>query len=170
MSLGLSSEKTSGMEKGRLHIIRHGRMEVSVRRGGTWCERDNLESGRKAQEECTLGVCCQEERVKERGESMRHKPFPAPLLTKPRGVGKDPRGAFKGAHYGEGRSTQTQPPGDSSSGSNIKDRRDWRPYRTECGHLVNKHNAQNSKVKFKLAKLTVKTQHGGEKSFCQMFM
>ena len=89
---------------------------------------------------------------------------------KAQGVGKDPRGAFKGAHYGEGRSTQMQPPGDSSSGSNIMDRRDWRPYRTECGHLVNKHNAQNSKVKFKLAKLTVKTQHGGEKSFCQMFM
>ena len=40
----------------------------SVRQGGTWCECDNLESGGKAQEECTLGVCCQEERAKERGE------------------------------------------------------------------------------------------------------
>lgn len=71
---------------------------------------------------------------------------------KAQGAGRDPRGAFKGAHCGERRSTQTQPQGDSICGSNIMDRRDWRPHRTECGHLVNKHNAQNSEVKFKFSK------------------
>ena len=68
------------------------------------------------------------------------------------GAGEDPKGAFKGAHYGEQRSTQTQPQDVSNSGSNIMDRREWPPCRTECGHLVNKHNAQNSKVKFKFSK------------------
>lgn len=94
VSLGPSSRKTSGMEKGLLHMIRHGRMEVSVWRGATWCECDNLESGRKAQEECTLGVCCQEERAKERGEVRGTSPFLLPSWQSPGGR-KRPQGGIQ---------------------------------------------------------------------------
>lgn len=70
------------------------RMEVSVWRGATWCECDNLESGRKAQEECTLGVCCQEERAKERGEVRGTSPFLLPSWQSP-GVRKRPQGGIQ---------------------------------------------------------------------------
>lgn len=166
MSLGPSSRKTSGMEKGLLHMIRHGRMEVSVRRGGTWCEFDTS----RVREESSARMYPWGLLSGGKGEGMRHKPFPVPLLADPMGQEKTPGGHSKVPTMGNRgqhkRSHRMSPI--LAQISWIAENGD--PIGQNVGTwLINTmHRTQRSSSS--LAKLTVTTLLGGEKSFCQMFM
>lgn len=101
---------------------------------------------------------------------MRHKPFPVPLLTGPMGQEKTPRGHSKVPTMGNRgqhkRSHRTSP---------ILAQISWI---AENGHPVGQNvvtwlintTLRTQRSSSSLAKLTVTTLHGGEKSFCQMFM
>ena len=161
MSLGASSRKASGMEKGLLHMIRHGRMEVSVRRGGTWCELDKS----RVREESSGRMYPWGLWSGGKGEGMRQKPFPAPLLTDPMGQEKTPRGHSKVPTMGNRgqhkRSHSTSPilaqiPWIAENGDPIG--------QNVVTWLINTtHSTQRSSSS--LAELTVTTVHGGENPF-----